>query len=100
MSTDDAVHLEIDDLGIATVTIDRPPVNALRFSDVAKITETFQRIADDEAVRVVILTGAGQRAFVAGADVNELAAMTPETAITNTDLIQACVDLVYELPNR
>ncbi|MFL5846418.1 MAG: enoyl-CoA hydratase/isomerase family protein [Solirubrobacteraceae bacterium] len=95
--SNDSVHLSIDDLGIATVTIERPPVNALRFADIAVINDTFKRIEEDEAVRVVVLTGAGERAFIAGADVHELAALTPETAISNTDLVQECVDRVYEL---
>jgi enoyl-CoA hydratase len=93
----DHVKLDVSANGIATVTIDRPPVNALRFSDVGDINETFKLIERDDNVRVVILTGAGERAFVAGADIKELAALTPETATENTALVQECVDRVYEL---
>jgi enoyl-CoA hydratase len=91
------IRLEVDDRGIAIVTVDRPPVNALRFADVADILSVYREIQDDSSVRVVIMTGAGERAFVAGADTKELTSMTPETATTNTALIQECVELVYEL---
>ena len=55
-------------------------------------------IEADEDVRVVVLTGAGERAFVAGTDVNELAELTAESASENTVIVQECVDRVYELP--
>jgi enoyl-CoA hydratase len=64
--------------GVLVVTIDRPKVlNALNAQTVAEIHQTFTEAADDDSVRCVILTGAGEKAFVAGADINELAKMTP-----------------------
>lgn len=65
---------------IAAVTIDRPPVNALTFDDYDSIRRTFHALSQDDTLSVVVLTGAGTRGFVAGHDVNEFAAMTPETA--------------------
>src|ERR1700744_3255251 len=65
---------------IATVTLDRPPVNALTFDDYDSIRRTFHALSHDDTLSVVVLTGAGTRAFVAGHDVNEFAAMTPEPA--------------------
>lgn len=65
---------------IATVTIDRPPVNALTFSDYDSIRRTFHDLSQDDTLSVVVLTGAGTRAFVGGHDVNEFVAMSPETA--------------------
>jgi enoyl-CoA hydratase len=64
--------------GIATITFNRPKVlNALN----RKTIEEFQRVLfdalDDASVRVLILTGSGEKAFVAGADINELAQQTP-----------------------
>jgi len=71
------VKLEIRD-AIAFITIDRPKVlNALNAQTVAEIGETFEQIRNDDNVRVVILTGGGEKAFVAGADINELATMNP-----------------------
>ena len=64
--------------GILVITIDRPKVlNALNAQTVREIGEAFDAARDDETVKAVILTGAGEKAFVAGADINELAQATP-----------------------
>lgn len=61
--------------GIATVTLNRPQVlNALNAQMFDELEQVFAGIAEDAVVRVVLLTGAGEKAFVAGADINELAA--------------------------
>lgn len=60
---------------IATVTIDRPKVlNALNAATFAELNSVLDEIAADREIRVVLLTGAGERAFAAGADIRELAA--------------------------
>ncbi len=64
--------------GILYVTIDRPKVlNALNAQTVGEIGRAFSEARDDDAVRCVIVTGSGEKAFVAGADINELATMSP-----------------------
>lgn len=61
---------------IAVVTIDRPEkLNALNADVVAELGQVFRDLREDDAVRGVILTGAGEKAFVAGADIGELAKM-------------------------
>jgi enoyl-CoA hydratase len=66
--------------GVFVITIDRPKVlNALNAQTVAEIGEAFTAARGDDSVRCVILTGSGEKAFVAGADINELAQMTPMT---------------------
>jgi enoyl-CoA hydratase len=71
------VKLEVRD-AIAFITIDRPKVlNALNAQTVREIGEAFEQVRNDDAVRTVILTGGGEKAFVAGADINELATMNP-----------------------
>jgi len=73
----DNVRTENKD-GVLIITIDRPKVlNALNAQTVAEIGEAFEAARDDDAVKCVIVTGAGEKAFVAGADINELALMTP-----------------------
>ena len=63
---------------VATVTFNRPKVlNALNHATLVELRDALDRARDDEAVRCVVLTGAGKKAFVAGADINELAAMQP-----------------------
>src|ERR1700754_2227063 len=66
--------------GVLVITVDRPKVlNALNAQTVAEIGEAFEAARADDSVRCVILTGGGEKAFVAGADINELARMTPIT---------------------
>jgi enoyl-CoA hydratase len=64
---------------LAIVTLDRPKVlNALNVQTLEELDEVFADLAHDPAIRVVLLTGAGGRAFAAGADIKELAVLTPE----------------------
>ncbi len=69
------------DGAVATVTITRPKVlNALNIATVAALHDTIRELAEDGAVRVIILTGSGEKAFIAGADISELAPLTPVEA--------------------
>lgn len=62
---------------LAIVTLDRPKVlNALNATVLAELDSTFASIAANTEIRVVLLTGAGGRAFAAGADIAELAALS------------------------
>jgi len=64
--------------GIATITFNRPKVlNALNRKTVEELRSALLDARDDAEVRVLILTGAGEKAFVAGADIGELAQQTP-----------------------
>lgn len=58
--------------GVATVTVDNPPVNALDDPTLAALREVAESIHRDPGIRAVILTGAGNRAFIAGADLRSL----------------------------
>jgi enoyl-CoA hydratase len=67
-----------DRTGIAFVTVHRPDkLNALNDQTIGELLHCFEAIAVDDAVRAVILTGSGEKAFVAGADIGELARQTP-----------------------
>jgi enoyl-CoA hydratase len=72
-------HLLLErDGAVAIVTVNRPSVlNALNTRTLDELRRVMLDLGHDEGVRVVILTGAGEKAFVAGADINELAAQTP-----------------------
>src|SRR5437773_1575349 len=64
--------------GIAYVTLNRPAVrNALNSRTIRELKSAFEQAKNDDAVLAVILTGAGDKAFAAGADINELAMQTP-----------------------
>ncbi len=68
--------------GIATVWIDRPEkLNALNPDVIDELGGAFDSLRDDDEVRAVIVTGAGDKAFVAGADIGILAKMDPLTGV-------------------
>jgi enoyl-CoA hydratase len=67
---------------VAVVTVNRPgKLNALNAETVNELRTALEQVAGDDAVRAVILTGAGEKSFVAGADIAELAKMTPLSGI-------------------
>ena len=67
--------------GILTITINRPTkLNALNAATIADIDAAVQQALAEPQVRGIILTGSGEKAFVAGADIAELAALTPDRA--------------------
>ncbi len=77
---------------IARVTVNRPKVlNALNEKTVREIHAAFASLRENTDVGVVILTGAGEKAFVAGADINELAVMTPLQGEASSRLGQAAL---------
>lgn len=63
---------------VLVVTINRPAVlNALNAATLAELGQVIDDAGRDDGVRVIVLTGSGERSFVAGADINELARQTP-----------------------
>jgi enoyl-CoA hydratase len=67
----EAIRYELAD-GVATITLNRPDVlNAMNNPMRVELLEVFTRLRSDEAVRAVVVTGAGERAFCAGADIRE-----------------------------
>ena len=67
--------------GVRSLTVNRPAkLNALDQATIGELHAAFEQARDDAAVRVVVLAGAGEKAFVAGADISELAAASPVQA--------------------
>ena len=59
---------------LAQITINRPKkLNALNKATINELNLAFERLEDDNSIRVIILTGSGEKAFVAGADISEFA---------------------------
>jgi enoyl-CoA hydratase/carnithine racemase len=84
--------------GVAYVTLNRPKVlNALNTPTWADLRTAFEDARDDAAVRGVILTGAGDKAFIAGADISELAHASAIDAERASRLGQGVLDLVENL---
>src|SRR5260370_9360605 len=83
---------------IAYVTINRPDkLNALNQAVMGELRDVFTQIKDDPEVRVAILTGAGEKAFVAGADINRLNKNNPVKAKAATHTGQPVLDLIENL---
>jgi enoyl-CoA hydratase/carnithine racemase len=83
---------------IAYVTLNRPKVlNALNARTWEDLRTAFEAAQDDDEVRGVILTGAGDKAFIAGADINELAHLTAVEGEESSSLGQAVLNLVENL---
>src|SRR6201984_446961 len=82
----------------AYVTVNRPKVlNALNKATWADLRTAFEDARDDAAVRGVILTGAGDKAFMAGADISELARVTAFEAEQSSRGGQGVLDLIGDL---
>jgi enoyl-CoA hydratase len=96
--TDMAVEVEIDE-GIAVVTMNRPQaLNAFNSEQLDLLAAAFHALGQDRAVRVVILTGAGDRAFAAGADIKEMVDLSPAEGVAFGRKGQALASAVERLP--
>src|SRR4051812_34845169 len=83
---------------VALLTINRPKVlNALNSQTLNELRHAVLELKADEQVRVVILTGAGEKAFVAGADINELAVQSPASGRDHALAGQHVFDLIENL---
>jgi enoyl-CoA hydratase len=83
---------------VALVTINRPQVlNALNTATIDELRTMAEELADDVSVRAVIITGAGERAFAAGADIRELAACGPDEARTYAQRGQQAFDRIERM---
>jgi enoyl-CoA hydratase len=83
---------------IAYVTVNRPKVlNALNMATMEELRAAFHDIKNDASVRVVILTGSGEKAFIAGADIGELAKHDAISAKEYTHRGQSVLNLVENL---
>src|SRR5215831_6120639 len=83
---------------IAFITVNRPAVrNALNTATMKELSSAFEQAKNEDDVRVVILTGSGDKAFVAGADINELATLAPVAGKEYSLAGQAIFDLIEQL---
>lgn len=73
----DNILLEVED-GVGVVTFNRPKVlNALDAKTLAELADAVGRVEADRAVKALVLTGSGEKAFVAGADISAMSTMSP-----------------------
>ncbi len=88
---------------VATVVIDHPPVNAFNTQTVTELNETIDELLANPDVKVIILTGGGQLAFVAGADITEInAILKSDNPVANLEAAsragQAVLDKIEQSP--
>ena len=97
MTFDNLLPIERDG-AVAIVTLNRPNVlNALNNQTLAELAACMASLKVDDSVRVIILTGAGEKSFVAGADINELAALSPVQGQAHARHGQLIFDAIEQL---
>lgn len=78
--------------GIATITINRPKVyNAFRSQTIAELIAAFEDAEDDQSVGVIVLTGAGDRAFCSGGDVAEMGDLSSQSGLRFTKQVMKLI---------
>lgn len=96
---DGRIAVVLDARGVASITIDRPArLNALSRKLMTEFIAALDTLAADPALRVAVLTGAGGKAFVGGADINEMAALDGDSARAFITLVHETCDAVRRLP--
>jgi len=88
------VRVAIED-HIAVVTLDRPPVNAFSGQMYQDTMDTFNELSADRNVSVAILTGAGEKAFCAGNDINEFKNPDPAEIAAHGRLVERCFSAIH-----
>jgi len=83
---------------VLLITIDRPPVNAMTLDAHRELLAALRSVDEQPDIRCVVLTGAGDRAFVAGGDVGELGAMDAASALVRTRVIRQVFDAIRRNP--
>jgi len=95
---DKTIQLTIDE-HIATLTFNRPKaLNALNSQLLSELSDTLTQVEGNEDIRVLVLTGAGEKAFIAGADITEINKLTPLGARQFGDFGQNVINMLHELP--
>jgi len=93
------IRVEDPEGGIRVLTVDRPEkLNALNSDVLGQLGEAVDAAASDPSLRCLVLTGAGEKAFIAGADIGELAKLTPVEGREHSRRGQALLDRIESLP--
>ena len=91
--------VEIQDDGVTTVSVNRPKfLNALDTPTLEEMKDCFGKLATDPAVKAVIIRGAGEKAFVAGADLKAMSTMTAVEGRDFSNLGHEVFDAIEKLP--
>lgn len=92
------IEVATDSRGVATVVIDNAAkLNTLNSAVMVEFIEAFERLSREPGLRCVVLRGAGERAFVGGADIREMAALERASAARFITLVHRCCDAPRQL---
>ena len=98
----DEVHVDVEERAeghVATVTVDyREKLNVLGRARTERLRDAFVELAADDDLRAAVLTGAGDRAFIGGADIRELVELEPATARTFITTLHEACQAIRDLP--
>jgi enoyl-CoA hydratase len=95
----DNILLDQPEPGIYLLTVNRPrALNALNAATLSEIAAAIRHVGADERCRVLLITGAGEKAFIAGADIAEMQAYTPQQARTFSAHGMAVMHAIEGLP--
>ena len=97
MNSEGKVAFSIKD-NLAEIIIDHPPANTLNRSTLESLSSAMETLNSEEAVRVVIITGKGEKFFAGGADINEFGALTQETGKTWIQFWQEIFAKIHHSP--
>ena len=96
--TRDTIDFDVDDRGVATITVDRPEqLNALTVETLEAIEDALDEAADRDA-RVIVIAGAGDEAFVAGADISHMVDLSTPEAQAYAELGHRVADAIETFP--
>jgi enoyl-CoA hydratase/carnithine racemase len=99
MSGQPGASVQRDGRGVAVVTIDNPArLNTLSTRVMTELVGVVERLAADTGLRAVVLRGAGERAFIGGADIDEMAGLDPAAARRFITLVHRSCDVFRRLP--
>jgi 3-hydroxybutyryl-coA dehydratase len=87
-----------NEIGLATITISKPPVNAMGSDDYGELYEALYKISKMKDIRVVILTAEGEKLFVGGSDVKEFIALDGESGPLYTERNNNVRAYLYNFP--
>jgi enoyl-CoA hydratase len=93
------VNVQQDARGVAVVTINNPAkLNTLNTTVMTELIATVERLGIDASLRAIVLRGAGERAFIGGADIAEMAALDATSARAFITLVHRSCDVFRRLP--
>jgi len=91
--------LSISEHGVATLQVaNGTALNILDSRTIVELTQVLRRLARDETVRALVLRGTGEKTFIGGADIKELAALDPDTAVAFITRLHDLCEAVRDFP--